>query len=82
MRVHGEFQPHLSPGGGRADRHGSDRLRSGRKMEDLLRKSWFGNDARRRVLAVTADYSHGHEGSSDEDAGSFHSLLNCHDWFK
>lgn len=26
MRVHGEFQPHLSPGGGRADRHAGSTL--------------------------------------------------------
>lgn len=33
MRVHGEFQPHLSPGGGRADRHAGSTVGPARREE-------------------------------------------------
>lgn len=73
MRVHGEFQPHLSPGGGRADRQrfcswtGS----RGKKVEDLLKNSSFENDIQSPIFTLKATYSHRHEGSLNEDTGSF-----------
>lgn len=70
MRVHGEFQPHLSPGGGRADRHQVlqlDRL-SGNKVEDLLKNSSFENDTRSPIFTLRATYSQWHEGNSNDDA--------------
>lgn len=47
-----------------------DRL-TGKKVEDLLGNSWFENDIQPLVFGLKAAYSHSHEGSLNEDTGSF-----------
>lgn len=42
-----------------------------RKWRIYWKKSWFENDMQSLVFALKATYSHRHEGSLNEDAGSF-----------
>lgn len=47
-----------------------DRL-SGKKVEDLVKYSSFENDIQSPIFTLKGTYSHKHEGSSNEDTGSF-----------
>lgn len=44
---------------------------SAKKVEDLLKNSSFENDLQSLIFTLKGTYSQRHEGSSNEDAGSF-----------
>lgn len=84
MRVHGEFQPHMSPGGGRADRH------PGSTVGPALRKESRGFSEKFFLWKwYTVPNIHSEGYLFTQAWGQFKwryriiwTVLNCNNWFK